>query len=995
MNAAFLSMLLAPAALFAAQPVMRPVAFDAMAGGNSTTPLLSGSAQGVYFVSDAPNLLSPAVTSKWVQVYRQDRVSGNVTLVSVNVGGGAADGNCALAGISTNGQLVAFFTDAPDVVPGDANKASDLFLRDLETEATRWITRPIEETSSDLRSPTGLGAVFLGEDGQWLFFECAATNLTSEADLNLTFDVFAHHIPSGTNQLVARSTAHPGSTLTAGARLLSATPDGAKVAFLTASQSEIDPALTRSQPAVFIRDMNSGITTWASQLDAFFSAEYSCVKAALSGNGGVLAIVASASSQPAMLFRTDLSGGSTVLITTNVDAARTPLISRDGQVVVFEDGTNVYRWTATGGVVVVNTTTDGLIPSVGQSMNAAMTPDGNHVCFCSDSAGLTPGMTGGVFQIYCRDLAMNETWLVTQTPDQQASAEATRDCAIDIAADGSIVAFDSRAGDLAPSDQNRSMDVFVRVRDNSAVSPFSLRSAMEQRQTALGSTIVQPGCLSSNGVQLAIANWDTDGVAGDTNRLLNAFAANVQSGTFALAFSNDVRSMAISGDGRYIAAYTTSRASGSNMMRLSRFDLQSGSEVVLAERSYPYVPPIPAISSDGNIIVSTLFSDKLNVYNVASATNEYWWNVPANPLPNSPPFVDAIISADSRFVVFYARSGDLYLSVYDRVTSATHTVMHGAITRAPALSGNSKYLVCEVTQSGVSNTVFRHDMATTVNAEVGQNMRNLSVSHDGRLIAGETVSANLSSPWEIVLLDCETKQSSLISVSASGEPGNGRSQRPVISADGRYIAYLTDSPLIVPGNTPYRRQVVLRDTLLGTTALLSAATTGAPGNNHSSQPFMSADGRTIVFQSMASNLTPGDYNNAADIFVVKLGREDSDGDGMDDDWEAGHFGNLAHDGNGDTDGDGMSDRAEFVAETDPTNNGSVFRVYTMARVGEAGQTLIWNGNPGRAYRVEYKDDLSAAEWTPLSAPISWSANTGRADDPAAPAQRFYRVVRLP
>src|SRR6185503_15204419 len=102
----------------------------------------------------------------------------------------------------------------------------------------------------------------------------------------------------------------------------------------------------------------------------------------------------------------------------------------------------------------------------------------------------------------------------------------------------------------------------------------------------------------------------------------------------------------------------------------------------------------------------------------------------------------------------------------------------------------------------------------------------------------------------------------------------------------------------------------------------------ATGNHLSSNPVLSADGRVVAFQSFASDLVPGDYNDTRDVFVVSLAGPDTDGDGLDDDWEMAYFSTLTRDGSGDFDGDGASDAQEFRAGTDPTNTGSVFRVLT-------------------------------------------------------------------
>ena len=107
------------------------------------------------------------------------------------------------------------------------------------------------------------------------------------------------------------------------------------------------------------------------------------------------------------------------------------------------------------------------------------------------------------------------------------------------------------------------------------------------------------------------------------------------------------------------------------------------------------------------------------------------------------------------------------------------------------------------------------------------------------------------------------------------------------------------------------------------------------------------------------------------------------------------FGDLTRDGSSDFDSDGSRDRDEFLAGTDPTNTGSVFRVIAVTALGGGPTRLMWNGTPSRSYRVEYKDELGNGAWNVLSIPIVWSGTTAGVIDAASASNRFYRVVMLP
>ena len=189
----------------------------------------------------------------------------------------------------------------------------------------------------------------------------------------------------------------------------------------------------------------------------------------------------------------------------------------------------------------------------------------------------------------------------------------------------------------------------------------------------------------------------------------------------------------------------------------------------------------------------------------------------------------------------------------------------------------------------------------------------------------------------------------------------------------------------------------MRDLVLSNTIPISLSPgTGRTGNFPSVNPILAADGRTVLFQSSGGNLVPNDFNGTRDFFAVRLGVGDTDGDGMDDDWEMTYFGNLTHDGSADTDGDGLSDLQEFRAGTNPTSNTSVLRCLAVtSSLGKA--TIWWSAIPGRSYRVEYKDSVGTPGWQLLVDVVVAQANVASVTDEEAPSssQRFYRVSAWP
>lgn len=152
----------------------------------------------------------------------------------------------------------------------------------------------------------------------------------------------------------------------------------------------------------------------------------------------------------------------------------------------------------------------------------------------------------------------------------------------------------------------------------------------------------------------------------------------------------------------------------------------------------------------------------------------------------------------------------------------------------------------------------------------------LSMSADGRYVVFESSASNLvvndsNSSIDIFLRDRQTAQTTRISLDSAGTQANNHSDDPVISDDGRFVAFYSYASNLVAGDTNNSIDVFLRDRQSGQTSRVSVGAGGAQANADSYFPVMSADGRLIAFESGASNLAPGDSNNSADVFVRDTG----------------------------------------------------------------------------------------------------------------------------
>jgi Tol biopolymer transport system component len=202
------------------------------------------------------------------------------------------------------------------------------------------------------------------------------------------------------------------------------------------------------------------------------------------------------------------------------------------------------------------------------------------------------------------------------------------------------------------------------------------------------------------------------------------------------------------------------------------------------------------------------------------------------------------VSADGQYVIFYSRASNL-------VPNDTNDL--GDIFGHDVVSG---------TTSRVSVSA-QGDQANGETSDA-------SVSADGRYVAFESIATNLvpsiTTIQQVYVRDLLNATTLLASTDSFGHPANELSFEVGISANGRYVVFVSRATNLVPGATlPY--QIYRHDMLSGTTVLVSAASSGEQGNSFNEYPVISADGRYVAFQSASTNLVANDKNNKRDIFL--------------------------------------------------------------------------------------------------------------------------------
>lgn len=177
-----------------------------------------------------------------------------------------------------------------------------------------------------------------------------------------------------------------------------------------------------------------------------------------------------------------------------------------------------------------------------------------------------------------------------------------------------------------------------------------------------------------------------------------------------------------------------------------------------------------------------------------------------------------------------------------------------------------------ITRTSVSSTGEEADGASITNSATP-----LSISSDGRFVAFNSLASNLV--WndtngipDIFVRDLLLGTTERVSVSSSGQQAIGDnyargSYGTALNADGRYVAFYSYSPNLVPGDTGGQSDVFVHDRATGATQRVSLSTSNGSPNNASQYPSISADGRYVAFQSGGSNLVTGDKNKNVDVFL--------------------------------------------------------------------------------------------------------------------------------
>lgn len=789
--------------------------------GHAEAPLLSADGSWVAFTR--------LQTGKQnVELY--ERATGNTILVARD------RAVAAVHGLSADGRFLLF-------TASDQRKGSDVFLYDRVAGAATLVSHA---TGALLTAANGLSySPRLSGSGQFVVFASEATNLIPGlTDANRQPDVFLYDRLTGALSLVNRDPARPNATIPSGGFEPAVSADGSTLAWFDAN-----PIRQPRGGHLFLTDRVTGATT---QVEP--EANWGMRSAVLSTNGHRVAFTSHATnlvagqedrSRTLDIFLFDRVSGTTALVSHAAgSAARTgnessvmPVLSADGEWLAY--GSVAGDLVAglrdnpggdpTGDVFLYETDTaanrlitrhaQGLASrtTFGNSDAPSVSGDGRYVAFYSFAPDLIPGQVeGNIFRdIFLYDRITHETVLVSHSTASPVRTGTGDSQAPLISRDGGVVVFLSEALDLVPGQRLGGYPQQVFLWDRRTGKTVLVSHASGSRDRGADS-VSYPIQVSADGDTVLFRSAASNLVPGQRDR-------NGVSSDF---FLYDRRT------GKIILA-SRSMASPS----------WTGNDRVEAA----------GMSADGSVVAFSSYATDLTT--------------------------DSPRAADGGVYVFEKRTGKVTRIVVDGGASAPV-----AFNNIPLLSADGRYIAF-IDADGNARDLVLLDRASGTAQRVAPTGNLLvsayGLSDDGRFLLfanpfGDLIPGQIDADFDVdlFLFDRVTEETRLVSHIPARplQAGLYGAEYGQLSADGRYVAFLSASPELEPG-TPFNpgySDVFLYDraTELVTLVSRSRVYPGRGGNGPSLSVSTSAFGGFVAFASQASDLVPRDFNSVdSDVFL--------------------------------------------------------------------------------------------------------------------------------
>jgi hypothetical protein len=764
--------------------------------------------------------------------------------------------------VSADGRWIAYNSLAMNLVDGqvDAADTSDTFLTDRATGATLLVSRTA--ASATTAGNGSSHACAISTDGRFVLFASDATDLVpGQNDTNGAEDVFLYDRIGGVTVLVSRSTSGAAKTGNAGAWVPVMSADGGRVAFLSdatdlvSGQSSLD-----NGHQIFLFDRAAGTTAMVSHAvgSPTTPGSWDSFDPSLSADGTLVAYVSRSNN----------------LATAQSDT------NSDFDVFVYS--------AATGGSVLVSHVAGSTNTAAGSALEPVISGNGNRIVFSSAAGNLVSGQTGASTRnVFLYTRASNTSALASHALADTARGGNSDSQVQGVSADGEAVTFVSHAGDLVVNQITQYFygQVYLYRRGTGVVTLVSRNSTAA---TQPGNDESYAAQVSADGGQVAFLSRADNLPAAATAFSTAAYLFDAASGALTLVSRapgfGSVDGIDLSADGRWaVFSGSAPEVAGDRNAAYDVFAYdRTGVATTLVSAHAPGSPALspswessrPSLGNDGSSVVFLSQAQDLvageNDVNT-SQTDAYLWSRATGAMTLISHAAGAPSTTGDASVMDATMSGDGDWVLY---TSAARNVVPGQTGE-----NSGTYLWERTTENSL--LVTRSNGSPVTPAQGGSSTAG-SVSRDGRWVAlsgGYTDlvpgMANPSFLYNVFLFDRATGAMTLVS-HAAGQPttaGNwhsGIDSVPGISADGRFVVFESSATNLLPGQsgTPGEiAHVFLYDRTTGALTLVShaAGAAGTPANGFCQVPRISADGGSVAFLSVATNLVSGQVDPDPDL----------------------------------------------------------------------------------------------------------------------------------